>query len=425
MRILFNMNTSISVKNLTKSYKLNHQVDQAGGYVSLRDIIVNRVKQLLTLSKQYKKIERQKSEIFQALDGVSFDIKQGERVGIIGRNGAGKSTLLKVISRITAPSQGQLSITGRVASLLEVGTGFHPELTGRENIYLNGAVLGMSRTDIKSKFDEIVAFAEVERFLDTPVKRYSSGMYMRLAFAVAAHLEPDILVIDEVLAVGDAEFQKKCLGKMRDVGQDGRTVLFVSHNMGAITEFCDRVILLKQGKVFADGSPSEMISLYSGKEFNNGTGLLEIPINPNNECSITKVALLNESGEPKSYFDLMESVEVEIEYSTQERLIELQLVVILSKDGVDIFNAFDNDDYFEIEPTEVGAHKVKYTISAQTLKEGFYSLRIMAGTPDKLMNDINEGLNFEVVSNEVNMVKKSYRSDRTGFIISPGTWHKL
>ena len=199
---------------------------------------------------------------FWALRDVSFDVQQGEVLGIIGRNGAGKSTLLKILSRITEPTAGRVTLRGRVASLLEVGTGFHPELTGRENIFLNGAILGMSRAEIRRKFDEIVAFAEVEQFLDTPVKRYSSGMYVRLAFAVAAHLEPEILVVDEVLAVGDAEFQKKCLGKMGEVAKGGRTVLFVSHNMAAIRRLCSRVILLKNGRITQSGNVNQCIDTY-------------------------------------------------------------------------------------------------------------------------------------------------------------------
>ena len=204
-----------------------------------------------------------KKEDFWALKDVSFEVKQGDRVGIIGRNGAGKSTLLKILSRITEPTSGRIEITGRVASLLEVGTGFHPELTGRENIFLNGAILGMGKAEIKQKFDEIVAFAEIEKFLDTPVKRYSSGMYVRLAFAVAAHLEPEILVVDEVLAVGDAQFQKKCLGKMEDVAKKGRTVLFVSHNMNAIEALCETVILLQAGRLISQGNVFEQITSYT------------------------------------------------------------------------------------------------------------------------------------------------------------------
>ena len=208
---------------------------------------------------------------FWALRDVSFEIKQGEVVGIIGRNGAGKSTLLKVLSRITEPTTGRITLKGRVASLLEVGTGFHPELTGRENIFLNGAILGMHRSEIKAKFDEIVAFAEVEKFLDTPVKRYSSGMYVRLAFAVAAHLEPEILVVDEVLAVGDAEFQKKCLGKMQDVAKEGgRTVLFVSHNMGAVTQLCSKAIYLEQGQLVRQGEVNEVTTFYLDRGSDRG-----------------------------------------------------------------------------------------------------------------------------------------------------------
>ncbi|MBK6989944.1 MAG: ABC transporter ATP-binding protein [Bacteroidetes bacterium] len=236
------MAVAIRVENLTKKYILRHEGGQK--YVALRDVLTGSVKKAIK-----GEITLPSKEEFYALNNVSFELQQGERVGIIGRNGAGKSTLLKVLSRITEPTSGRISIKGRVASLLEVGTGFHPELTGRENIFLNGSILGMSKREIQSKFDEIVAFAEVERFLDTPVKRYSSGMYVRLAFAVAAHLEPEILIVDEVLAVGDSEFQKKCLGKMQDVSSSGRTVLFVSHNMAAIQNLCDKAIFLKKGEV--------------------------------------------------------------------------------------------------------------------------------------------------------------------------------
>jgi len=207
-------------------------------------------------------LKSSQKEDFWALKDVSFEIKQGDRVGIIGRNGAGKSTLLKILSRITEPTSGRISIKGRVASLLEVGTGFHPELTGRENIYLNGAILGMSKAEIKRKFDEIVDFAEVEKFLDTPVKHYSSGMYVRLAFAVAAHLEPEILIVDEVLAVGDTQFQKKCLGKMKNVAKEGRTIIFVSHNLRPVQTLCSRGILLKQGTVFADDTVDVAVNSY-------------------------------------------------------------------------------------------------------------------------------------------------------------------
>ncbi len=262
------MSTIISVENLGKKYTLHHQ--QRESYTALRDVISNGVaafgrKLLHPFSTSRPQVPEQ--EDFWALKDVSFEVKQGDRIGIIGRNGAGKSTLLKILSRITEPTTGRVKIKGRVASLLEVGTGFHAELTGRENIFLNGAILGMGRAEIKKKFDEIVDFAEIEKFLDTPVKRYSSGMYVRLAFAVAAHLEPEILVVDEVLAVGDAQFQKKCLGKMEDVSaKEGRTVLFVSHNMGAVKSLCNRGVILNNGAVRLDSDIDSVINLYVNSE---------------------------------------------------------------------------------------------------------------------------------------------------------------
>jgi lipopolysaccharide transport system ATP-binding protein len=254
--------TVIRIENLGKKYVLGHQ--KQGRYSTIRDKISDGAKSVsLRLLKPFNKpIVQPASGEFWALKNLDFEIKQGERVGIIGRNGAGKSTLLKILSRITEPTSGRIAIKGRVASLLEVGTGFHPELTGRENIYLNGAIMGMSKTEIKTKFDEIVAFAEVEKFLDTPVKRYSSGMYVRLAFAVAAHLEPEILIVDEVLAVGDVQFQKKCLGKMEDVASEGRTILFVSHNMAVLQTLCSRGIFLQQGSVLTDDTTAIAVRTY-------------------------------------------------------------------------------------------------------------------------------------------------------------------
>jgi lipopolysaccharide transport system ATP-binding protein len=256
------MSSVITVEKLSKKYVIGHQKQERDG--TLRDALSNGAKRFATKLRHpfAAPANDPAHEEFWALKDVSFDIQQGDRVGIIGRNGAGKSTLLKILSRITEPTSGKVSIKGRVASLLEVGTGFHPELTGRENVFLNGAILGMSKAEIKQKFDEIVDFSEVERFLDTPVKRYSSGMYVRLAFAVAAHLEPEILVVDEVLAVGDAQFQKKCLGKMQDTSATGRTILFVSHSMAAIGNLCSRAICLDNGSVCSIGSTEDVISDY-------------------------------------------------------------------------------------------------------------------------------------------------------------------
>ncbi|MEJ1971699.1 MAG: ABC transporter ATP-binding protein [Lacunisphaera sp.] len=256
----------ISISGLGKRYHLSHEKRRD----TLRDSLTHRFRRLLGASGAAPD-----GEEFWALRDVSFDVQQGDVIGIIGRNGAGKSTLLKILSRITEPTTGRITLRGRIASLLEVGTGFHPELSGRENIFLNGAILGMARVEIARKFDEIVAFAEIERFLDTAVKHYSSGMYMRLAFAVAAHLEPEILIVDEVLAVGDAQFQKKCLGKMQDVAtREGRTVLFVSHNMAAVDQLCNRCVYLMQGTVHAVGPTAPLLQQYLATQA-SGAGTLK------------------------------------------------------------------------------------------------------------------------------------------------------
>ena len=260
------MPPAIKVENLSKSYLVGHNSEQGEKYTALRDVVSRNVRNLARKTRDMltgrQIVQGDEVEEFWALKDINFEIQPGDRVGIIGRNGAGKSTLLKILSRITEPTRGRVTIHGRVASLLEVGTGFHPELTGRENIFLNGAILGMSRKEIQRKFDEIVDFAEVEKFLDTPVKRYSSGMYVRLAFAVAAHLEPEILVVDEVLAVGDSQFQEKCMGKMEEASKEGRTVLFVSHNMGAIRTLCSKGVFLSKGSIQATGDVSAVIDKY-------------------------------------------------------------------------------------------------------------------------------------------------------------------
>jgi lipopolysaccharide transport system ATP-binding protein len=255
-------NPIITVEHLCKKYMISHEAN--AGYSTIRDTIIKQAKKLSKLGKNHQKAYK---EEFYALKDVSFEINQGDRVGLIGRNGAGKSTLLKTLCRITEPTEGRITLAGTIASLLEVGTGFHAELTGRENIYLNGAILGMGRMEIRKKFDEIVSFAETEQFLDTPVKHYSSGMYMRLAFAIAAHLEPDILIVDEVLAVGDADFQKKCLGKMDSIArEEGRTVLFVSHNMGILSQLCNKAIFLHKGELISYGESHSVTEKYLNYE---------------------------------------------------------------------------------------------------------------------------------------------------------------
>ncbi len=318
--------TVITAEGLGKSYMIGHQ--QKESYSTLRDILTNLPKQLWSRLRNPQYHTHENMEEFWALKDVDFEIKQGDRVGIIGRNGAGKSTLLKILSRITEPTTGKVKIAGRVSSLLEVGTGFHPELTGRENIFLNGAILGMSRAEIRRKFDEIVAFAEVEKFLDTPVKRYSSGMYVRLAFAVAAHLEPEILIVDEVLAVGDVVFQNKCLGKMEDVGKEGRTVIFVSHNMAAIARLCSDIILLEKGFVKFRGGVNEGTNIYLRQartknklDFNdmsNHSGPLSF-------SQLTNVELLDLNNQTASEFKTGGRLRLKIEFKLSEDISDLEI----------------------------------------------------------------------------------------------------
>lgn len=313
------MTTVILAEGLGKKYLISHQPKER--YTALRDVLAARAKRLskgiLRPFSGSANAAAKTREEFWALKDLSFEVQEGDRVGIIGRNGAGKSTLLKILSRITDPSEGRVKIKGRVASLLEVGTGFHPELTGRENIYLNGAILGMSRAYIKRKFDEIVSFSEVEKFLDTPVKRYSSGMYVRLAFAVAAHLETEILVVDEVLAVGDAQFQKKCLGVMGDVGNSGRTLLFVSHNMATITSLCRKAILLESGRIKKIGPTSDVVMNYYTNEMIS-PALIDFSSAKrfvgDRHARLLSGAVRNSKREYSIEINISESVEIEMQY---------------------------------------------------------------------------------------------------------------
>ena len=308
----------IGVEGLGKRYRLG--TGSGERYTALRDVLATSAKNLFRRGSRAAKSES-KSDAFWALKDISFEVKRGEVLGVIGRNGAGKSTLLKVLSRITDPTEGKVRLRGRVASLLEVGTGFHPELTGRENIFLNGAILGMSRAEIKTKFDEIVAFSEVERFLDTPVKRYSSGMYVRLAFAVAAHLEPEILIVDEVLAVGDAEFQKKCLGKMGEVARGGRTVLFVSHNMDAVNRLCESGVLLEQGRVVYTGVCREVVAQYlSGGRNTSSFREWKDGARPGDDVvKLISVSATKRDGSTTQQFDIRQEIAISMTYEVAGR----------------------------------------------------------------------------------------------------------
>ena len=317
------------------------------------------------------------TEEFHALQDVSFEVKRGEAMGIIGKNGAGKSTLLKVLSRITEPTTGRIEIDGRVSSLLEVGTGFHPELTGRENVFLNGTILGMSRAEVKRKFDEIVDFSGVERFLDTPVKRYSSGMTVRLAFAVAAHLEPEILIIDEVLAVGDAEFQKKCLGKMEDVAGEGRTVLFVSHNMGAVKQLCTRGILLEHGRVVAEDEIYRVVDLYQHRnQVAEDSGLVRFEPDPTKSFQLMRAMVANQKAEQKKVFECEEDIYLLLTCRTNDRIPGLYGYLAVKDQQDNLLIETDTFDHLPnaLETLPLGTTNFRLRIPRRTLAPGRYRI---------------------------------------------------
>jgi lipopolysaccharide transport system ATP-binding protein len=379
-------NPIITVETLGKRYLLTHQRREP--YTALRDVMAEKAKRLgrrviRPFSGDRSALEDPSLEEFWALKDVSFEVNRGERVGIIGHNGAGKSTLLKILSRITEPTEGRIRLRGRVASLLEVGTGFHPELTGRENIFLNGAVLGMTNAEIRKKFDEIVEFAEVEKFLDTPVKRYSSGMYVRLAFAVAAHLEPEILVVDEVLAVGDAAFQRKCLGKMEDVGKGGRTVLFVSHNMQAIRQLCERAIVLKSGSLVMDDSSYKSTETYisdiSRVEFGRNFESKRENIPPDPAFKLDGVFIHQSGQEVYETIENGKPLEVEIHYQVLEETFGLRVFFDLYDDHeILLFRSFHDEDHNHPPTMIPGSYVSKAVIPAGLLAPIRYDLRIKA-----------------------------------------------
>jgi lipopolysaccharide transport system ATP-binding protein len=367
----------IEVENLSKCYRIGANKEP---YLSLRDEVAKTVRRASSaLSGMFSRNHHQVSsseQDFWALNDVSFSVQEGEAVGIIGRNGAGKSTLLKILSQITPPTKGHIAMRGRVASLLEVGTGFHPELTGRENIFLNGAILGMSREEIRRKFDEIVAFADVEKFLDTPVKRYSSGMYVRLAFAVAAHLEPEILIVDEVLAVGDTEFQKKCIGKMGEVTKGGRTVLFVSHNLSAVNSLCNRGLLLSKGKSIIYGDTQEVLAQYTQGTLEQGGHVILRPdpvvAKENEIAAITKISLHNASGQVSDAFFIGNSLTICFELIFFKHVSDFQVsFIVKSSLGNNIYHCVSRDSC-PLFTDGLGRVSISATFPTNSLYPGTY-----------------------------------------------------
>jgi lipopolysaccharide transport system ATP-binding protein len=416
----------VEVRDLRKRYRLGEQ-DVLHG--SLRDAIVRSARSLLHLARRTGRREREELE---ALAGVTFDVAQGEVLGIIGRNGAGKTTLLKILSGVTDPTAGEARIRGRVGSLLEVGTGFHPDLTGRENVFFNGAILGMKRREIEAKFGEIVAFAEVERFIDTPVKRYSSGMQLRLAFAVAAHLEPEVLIVDEVLAVGDAEFQRKCLGKMGEVSGHGRTVLLVSHNMSAITSLADRCLWLEHGQVRALGDASRVVADYLSGDVDSGRrGFADltdpalrqgVPKRTNKQVLFDWVRLVDEDGKPSDVFFENESLTLELGLRSEiaSRRLEV-LCFVRSLEGILVFTLTSGVLSVDLQ---AGGAELNVTLPRNQLRKGRYTvdLYLLTGTPqDYLLSAIA----FEVVASRDPDADPRGARDNLGLVTVEQEWGEL
>lgn len=409
------MKPIIEVKSISKSYVLSGKNDY---YFALRDTLTSLVKAPFSFLKASVRSVND-SMLFWALKNVSFSVVPGEIVGVIGRNGAGKSTLLKVLNRITEPTDGEVVIRGRISSLLEVGTGFHPELTGRENIYFSGAILGMKRSEIARKFDEIVAFAEIEQFLDTPVKRYSSGMHVRLAFSVAVHMEPDILLIDEVLAVGDADFQKKCLAKIHESAREyGRTILFVSHNLDVVQSLCDRCVFLERGEVKMVGSTDEVIRTYMGHmDALSGSARIEFSPDPDKKFELLSATLRTQEGVPETTFEADKPFCIEIDYEVHdERAVFWITATCINDHGTLVFHTRDTDRNPKLLAQRTrGKHRSVFTFPSGgdlTLNKGDYTISVrIAQEPSR------EAILPLRISNDANRY-----SHHTGVLLIGGPW---
>ncbi|HYE14167.1 MAG TPA: ABC transporter ATP-binding protein [Pyrinomonadaceae bacterium] len=391
--------TVVRIENVSKRYRIG---GLHPGYMTFRELVGGAI------TAPFKRLGGRGGDYqtLWALRGVSFEVEQGELIGIIGHNGAGKSTLLKILSRVTRPTTGSVEITGRVGSLLEVGTGFHPDLTGRENVYLSGAILGMRRAEIRRKFDEIVAFAEMEKFVETPVKRYSSGMYVRLAFSVAAHLEPEILIMDEVLAVGDAAFQQKCLDKMHDIRRQGRTIFFVSHNMPAVTRLCRRVVLMEAGRVVADGGPHEIVNRYLSSGWKTGAlrewGDEEAP--GGTVVRLRRVRVADESGETAAAVDIRRPFRIEITYDVLEAGHALLPVVELyNEEGTEVFTTHDTGSEWRRRERPAGRYTSAVRVPGNLLAEGSLvaHVSVMSHSPSTVTHAREENaVAFQVVDRQ-------------------------
>jgi lipopolysaccharide transport system ATP-binding protein len=425
------MRTVIKVENLSKQYRLG----QVGTGTISHDVnrwwhkIRGKEDPYLKIGESNDRTVKGDSDYVWALKDINFEVQQGEVLGIIGRNGAGKSTLLKILSRTTAPTTGTVKIKGRVASLLEVGTGFHPELSGRDNIFLNGAILGMTRREIQSKFDEIVDFAGVERYIDTPVKRYSSGMYVRLAFAVAAHLEPEILIVDEVLAVGDAEFQKKCLGKMKDVSvNQGRTVLFVSHNMGAIRSLCNQTIIIKNGLVYFNGGIELGLEEYIRENQREITEIEKTSLLKNLSDEIIDVEEINlvQKELEGDLFNPNEIIKIKYKFRIKKEVSGLRIgfdLVDVNSDVL-VFRSFHDDLSSEFSTLVPGLYQFEGEIDSNLLKQGAYKIIILIGIHN-VRWILNGDLNFILNISNIADVNRNYSDFRPGIIMPKLRWTNI
>jgi lipopolysaccharide transport system ATP-binding protein len=401
------MSTAIKVENLSKIYRLG----EIGTGTITQDIdrwfktkVLGKEDPFLKIGESNDRTQKGNGDIVYSLQDINFEINQGDAVGIIGRNGAGKSTLLKILSRVTTPTTGKINIRGRVASLLEVGTGFHPELTGRENIYLNGAILGMRKREIDRKLDEIIDFSGVERYIDTPVKRYSSGMYVRLAFAVAAHLESEILIIDEVLAVGDAEFQKKCLGKMGEVSKgEGRTVLFVSHNMSAIQSLCNRGIMLKNGCIYHNAEINDLVQYYTADSSQKNSMFVNKNLDSNDEINLVSIRVSQKDNEDIFYIE--NETEVTIKFKLGKKQNHVSTSIHFNCMGAKVFCVGDNS-----LSLDSGIYEMKYTIPANFLNTENYTMDVfLIFNVSEIKVQVNDVLTFK-------MEEKTERKEYVGVI---------
>ncbi len=414
-----NSDTTICVENLGKRFRIPPtEGEQPKGLINLLSTPIRLFREIRSLTKFD---EKEDSSVFWALKGIDFEVKRGEILGIIGRNGAGKSTLLKILSRIVAPTTGRIEINGRVTSLLEVGTGFHPDLTGRENIYMNGTLHGMSKREIDKKLDEIIDFSGIERFIDVPIKRYSSGMGVRLGFSVAAFLEPEILILDEVLSVGDVKFQQKCTKKIKETVESGCTVIFVSHNIAAHSVMCDTGLVLDHGRVLFHGGIGGAISSYLRLEEQKTTSFT-CATDPERPCDIISGRILKEDGSEGDSYDFNEPIFIEADLEVREPLEGLQFSLAIARNMNEVFRAFDTDGGDPLALKEPGRYRFRYRIPGGILKAGVLHVSFDIGSPSILYQHLPFVMMTTILELSEVTTHRSYRQDRPGEIRAPGAW---